>query len=70
MLLKSTDFTTWTRKVVYPYNVGWWSPKFDYVEFERSGNLYIPIEEYYGSLLSSLQTANHIYIWKVDPGAW
>lgn len=66
-LLKSTDGTTWTHKTVYPYSVGWWSPKFDYVEFERSGNLYLPVEEYYGALLAGSQPAFPIYFWKVDP---
>ena len=70
LLLKSSNFTTWARKVVYPYSVGWWSPKFDYVEFERSGNLYIPIEEYYGGLLAGNQSAFRIYVWKVAPATW
>jgi hypothetical protein len=69
-LLKSTNFTTWTKKRIYPYPVGWWSPKFDYVEFERSGNLYIPIEEYFGALLAGNQSTFSIYIWKVDPSIW
>lgn len=69
LLLKSTNFTTWTKKRVYPYSVGWWSPKFDYVEFERSGNLYFLIEEYYGALLTALQASYSIYVWKVDPSA-
>lgn len=69
-LLKSANFTTWTDKEVYPYSVGWWSPKYDYVEFERSGNLYIPIEQYYGTVLAGNQPAYPIYVWKVDPSIW
>jgi hypothetical protein len=67
-MLKSTNFSTWTNRRVYPYGVGWWIPKFDYVEFERSGNLYFSVEEFYGSLLIGIQTAFPIYVWKVAPG--
>jgi hypothetical protein len=69
-VLKSTNFTTWTKTRIYPYSVGWWSPKFDYVEFERSGNLYIPIEEYFGPILAGSQSTFPIYVWKVDPSIW
>lgn len=68
-LAKSSDFTNWTTKNIYPF-VGRWSPKYDYVEFERSGNLYFSIEDYKGTILSGLQTAFPIYIWKVDPATW
>lgn len=68
LMQKSTDFTTWTKKEVYPYNVGWYSPKYDYREFERSGNLYFSVEEYHGNLLTSNQTSFPICIWKVNPG--
>lgn len=68
LMLKSTNhFSTKTAKMVYPYSVGWWSPKYDYKEFDRSGNLYFSVEEYYGTLLAGQQSAFPIYVWKVDP---
>lgn len=72
MLLKSTDFTNWTKKKVYPYYLGWWQPCYDYVEFERSGILYIQINEYVGYLFQSLpaQTSFPVALWKVDPSIW
>lgn len=62
----SSDFTNWTTKKVYPF-IGFWTPKYDYVEFERSGNLYFSMEEYFGTLLAGLQTSFPIYVWKTSP---
>jgi hypothetical protein len=68
-LLKSSDFTTWTKNVVYPFSVGWYNPKYDAVEFERSGNLYLSIEEYHNTITGGTITSFPIYLWKVDPSA-
>lgn len=67
LLLRSDNFTDWSEKVIYPYDIGWCNVKFDPVEFERSGNLYLSIEEYKGALLAGNQTAFPLYVWKV-PG--
>lgn len=69
-LAKSTNFTTWKFRRVYSHSLGSWTPKYDYVEFERSGILYIPMEVYYGVILVGNQSKLPIYVWKVDPSKW
>jgi hypothetical protein len=61
------DFSTWTRRVIYPYHPGWYGPQLDFVEWERSTVVYMPIEFWQGGASQSLYDSFPIRLLRWDP---
>lgn len=62
----ANDFTTWERLVIYPLPTGWYDPKIDTVEWERSKVAYIAIE-YWLTDWTTTETSLPIRLLRWDP---